>query len=196
MRLSIAVAASLCSLAAAHPKADAYVFRSGSPSQHDDRAPELSRQLTRLILQQRLGVDQHFSSLNELSSLPNTDEAVSYINTLGRSQAPLFSESGSESPSQLLILLEGLEDGGMDGILPGVKKTFTIDEAPNSAAIRKLIDGEFGTVGVRESSCEFGRAINPLDENCWSGQSSIIRYDVKKVNQSPLFIFSTPTFPN
>lgn len=182
MRLSIAVAASLCGFAAAHPKADAYIFRSGSPSQHDSPAPQLPRQLARLILQQRLGVDKHFSSLNELSSLDNTDEAVSYINTLGRSEAPLFSESSSESPSQLLIILEGLEDGGIDDILPGVKKTFTIDEAPNSAATRKLIDGDFAPVGVRESSCEFGRAINPLDENCWSGQSSIIRYDVKKVN--------------
>lgn len=180
MRLLIAVVASICGLAAAHPKADGYLFRSGSPTEHDVSTPELPRQLTRLILQQRLGVDKHFSSLKELSSLPNTEDAISYINTLGRSEVPLFSESDSETPSQLLIIIEGLEDGDMKDILPGVKKTFAIDVAPNSAAIRKLIDGEFGAVGVRQSSCEFGRAINPLDENCWSGQSSIIRYDAKK----------------
>lgn len=181
MRLSIAVTASICGLAAAHSNADGYLFRSGAPTHHQDSTPKLPRQLARLILQQRLGVDKHFSSLKELSSLPDIDEAISYINTLGRSEAPLFSENGKDSPSQLLIIIEGLEDGDMNDIAPTVNKAFAINDAPNSAAIRKLIEGEFGATGVRESSCEFGRAINPLDENCWSGQSSIIRYDAKKV---------------
>ncbi|CAI4218495.1 unnamed protein product [Parascedosporium putredinis] len=179
MKLSLAVVASICGLTTAHSNADGYLFRSKSTAQQAGPTPELQRQLTRLILQQRLGVDKHFSSLQELSSLPNTEDAISYINEFGRPEAPLF-EAIEASPSQLLIIIEGLEEGDMNDLIPSVKKSFAIKDAPNSAAIRNLVDGEFRTVGVRESSCEFGRAINPLDENCWAEQSSIIRYDAKK----------------
>lgn len=180
MRLSIAVTAALGGLATASSEADVYLLRSES-APRQAAPPQLQRQLARLIFQQRLGVDGSFSSAAELSSLPSSDDAVSHLNAYGRPEAPLFSEGGAAEPSQLMVILEGLEPGQMGDVVPGQDKAFVIDEAPNAAANGKLVDGEFGAAGVAASSCSFERAINPLDTDCWSGSSSIIRYDAKKV---------------
>ncbi|SPO02497.1 uncharacterized protein DNG_05170 [Cephalotrichum gorgonifer] len=182
MRLSIAVAAAISGLATANSQADVYLLRSESPSQAqtETSAPKLPRQLARLILQQRLAVDDVFPSAKELSSLPNADEAVSHINAYGRPVAPLFSDGGAAEPSQLLVILEGLEPGQMADVIPGQGKAFVIDEAPNSVANDKLVNSEFGLAGVAANACPLERAINPLDSDCWSGSSSIIRLDAKK----------------
>ena len=181
MRLSIAVTAALGGLAIANTEADVYLLRSES-APRQAAPPQLQRQLARLIFQQRLGVDGSFSSAAELSSLPSPEDAVSYLNAYGRPEAPLFSEGGAAEPSQLMVILEGLEPSQMGEVVPGQDKAFVIDDVPNTSANGKLVDGEFGAAGVPASSCPFERAINPLDADCWSGSSSIIRYDAKKVS--------------
>lgn len=184
MRLSIAVTAALGGLATASSEADVYLLRSES-APRQTAPPQLQRQLARLIFQQRLGVDASFSSAAELSSLPSSDDAVSHLNAYGRPEAPLFFEGGAAEPSQLMVILEGLESSQMGEVVPGQDKAFVIDDVPNAAANGKLVDGEFGAAGVAASSCPFERAINPLDTDCWSGSSSIIRYDAKKVRTPP-----------
>lgn len=183
MRLSVAVVAAACSLAAAQSKADVYMLQSGPVPQHDT-PPQLQRQLARLILQQRLGVDDFFSSANELASLSSSDEAVSNLNTYGRPEAALFSERHAAEPSQLLVILEGLEPGQVMEVMPDQDKAFVIDNVPSSAATRNLIESEFGLAGVEANACPFERAINPLDKDCWSGSSSIIHIDAKKVKHA------------
>ena len=183
MRLSIAVTAALSGLAtAASSKATVYLFRS-EPAKPRDYAPELQRQVARLIFSHRLGVDDSFTIIDELEALPDAEEAVSHINAYGRKMLPLFTEPEPE-PSKLMVVLEGLEPGQMDEVMEGREKAFVIDEAPNSAANGVLIDGELGPAGAPTSSCVLERAINPLDKDCFSGSASIIRYDVKKVIMS------------
>ena len=181
MRLSLAITAALSGAAAAASHAEVYLFRSHPPAaSRDASSPQLQRQLARLILLQRLGVDGSFPASDELSSLP--EDALEYVNAYGHPETPLFSEAASAEPSQLLILLEGLEPSQVDKVMQGRDRAFLIDEAPNSAATRKLVESELGPAGVAESSCSFERAINPLNSECWTtGSSSIIRYDVKKV---------------
>lgn len=183
MRLSTAVTAILgCIASAASSQADVYLFRSESAAAQRDAPAELQPQLARLILLQRLGVDRWFSAGDEISGLPiSDDEAVAHINYYGKPMRRLFAPRPASEPSHLLVLLEGLEPSQMEEAVSGRDKSFVIDQSPNAAAHGKLIDDEFGPAGVSVSSCSFERAINPLDRDCFSGSSSIIRYDVKKV---------------
>lgn len=186
MRLTTAVTALLsCTAAAAtSPQADVYLFRSEPATQSD--APQLPRQLARLIFLQRLGVDRWFPLGDEISGLPGDDEeAVSHINYYGKPMRRLFEQRPASEPSHLLVMLEGLEPSQMEEALSGRDKSFSIDEAPNAAAHGKLLDDELGPTGVAVSSCPFERAINPLDEECFGGSSSIIRFDVKRVITPP-----------
>ena len=181
MRLSIAVTAALSGLAAAASQADVHLFRAQPSYKQPETTPQLPRQLARLIFLQRLGVDAPFS-LDDITDLEMDDrEALHSISAYGKPMLPLFAPRPDSEPSHLLVILEGLEPEQMEETLSGRDKSFGIDEAPSSAATDNFIDDQFFPMGVSTSSCSFDRAINPLDDKCFSGSSSIFRSDVKKV---------------
>ena len=40
----------------------------------------------------------------------------------------------------------------------------------------------FRSMGIApESQCDIARAINPFEHSCWTGASSVVKYDVAKV---------------
>ncbi|KAG8157471.1 hypothetical protein KVR01_012855 [Diaporthe batatas] len=184
--LALAGLAGLASSAATHEQAEVYILNSKpaappSSSSSTPVTPSLPRQLARDILFQRVAGDLQ---LKDLSSTIVGDRVLSYFDQYGRSPRPLFGESTEDiSPSQLVVLLEGVTDDNARPLREGLRKedfspAFNIEDAPSAKANKHLVDVEFAHGGV-SGSCDVSAAINPYD-SCWKGMSLVVKYDAAK----------------
>ncbi|KAL2756699.1 hypothetical protein ACRALDRAFT_1080843 [Sodiomyces alcalophilus JCM 7366] len=184
MKVSLGVAAALAGLATAAPQpqpANVYVLQPNPPAAA--AVPLIPRQLARLVLLQRLAPEGGVGSLNDLPNDLSDDKAVFYLNQLGKAPQPLFDTVASVEPSQLLIMLEGVTSDAeleLKDALAGHAPAFTVSESPSSMAHREFIQQDLLSAGVSRSECELEKAINPLDEECFSGKASVASFDLKK----------------
>ncbi|KAK3397525.1 hypothetical protein B0T20DRAFT_412563 [Sordaria brevicollis] len=187
MRLltSITVAA-LSGLAAAAPQPSADVFILDSKQQQTSReAPRLPKEVVRHILLQRTSRDDYGSDLRDIPSSIDTEAAISFIAKYGKSPAPLFSQSETSDPSQLVVILEGITAENVEPLKESLAKSsrhaaFAISDPPNKVANDRLIS-LFQNLGIAApEQCDLASAINPLNGDCWTGSSSVVKYDVKK----------------
>lgn len=184
--LALAGLAGLASSAATHEQAEVYILSSkhaaSSSSSSTLATPSLPRQLARDILFQRVTGDLQ---LKDLSSTIVGDRVLSYFDQYGRSPRPLFGASSEDvSPSQLVVLLEGITEDNAKTLREGLQKqdyapAFKIEDAPSTKANKHLVDVEFAAGGV-SGSCDVEAAINPYD-SCWKGMSLVVKYDAAKV---------------
>lgn len=183
--LALAGLAGLASSAATHEQAEVYILSSkhaASSSSSTPATPSLPRQLARDILFQRVTGDLQ---LKDLSSTIVGDRVLSYFDQYGRSPRPLFGASSEDvSPSQLVVLLEGITEENARTLRDGLQKedyapAFKIEDAPSTKANKHLVDVEFAAGGV-SGSCDVEAAINPYD-SCWKGMSLVVKYDAAKV---------------
>lgn len=181
--LALAGLAGLASSAATNEQAEVYILSSkhAASSSPTQTAPSLPRQLARDILFQRVTGDLQ---LKDLSSTIVGDRVLSYFDQYGRSPRPLFGESSDVSPSQLVVLLEGVTENNARTLREGLRKedfapAFKIEDAPSTKANKHLVDVEFAAGGL-SGSCDVAAAINPYD-SCWKGMSLVVKYDATKV---------------
>lgn len=182
MKFSLGVAAALAGFTSALQPADVYILQSKQASTSE--TPSLPRQVARLILLQRLAPEAWTDSLNDIPEDVTTETAVSYINQFGKSPQPLFDNKVTSEPSQLLVMLEGIstEDAKtLKKTLKGSSPAFEVNDAPSSVANHNLAQSDMVSAGVGATNCDFVRAINPFEEECWSGKSSVAVFDVRKV---------------
>ncbi|TQN71453.1 putative endoplasmic reticulum membrane protein [Colletotrichum shisoi] len=183
MKLSVGLATALAGVATAlsyDQPADVYLLQSKQPSSSE--IPSLPRQIARLILLQRLSPEGHHASWDLPTSISN-EKAVTYLNEFGKAPQSLFADAASTNPSQLVVLLEGItsdDSKSLQKSLAGSGPSFRVGDAPSAAANDLLLANDFPSVGVATKNCAFDKAINPFAEQCWSGKSSVVRYDVKK----------------
>ncbi|CRK09409.1 hypothetical protein BN1708_002147, partial [Verticillium longisporum] len=181
MKFSLGVAAALAGFTSALQPADVYILQSKQASTSE--TPSLPRQVARLILLQRLAPEAWTDSLNDIPKDVTTETAVSYINQFGKSPQPLFDNKATSEPSQLLVMLEGIstEDAKtLKKTLKGSGPAFEVNDAPSSVANHNLAQSDMASAGVGATNCDFVRAINPFEEECWSGKSSVAVFDVRK----------------
>ncbi|OHF01641.1 hypothetical protein CORC01_03131 [Colletotrichum orchidophilum] len=183
MKLSVGLAAALTGVATALSiqPADVYLLQSKQPSSSD--IPSLPRQIARLILLQRLSPEGQHASWDLPDSISN-EKAVTYLNEFGKAPQALFSNAASTNPSQLVVMLEGItavDAKTLQKSLAASGPTFRVGDAPSITANDMLLANDLPSVGVTAKNCAFDKAINPFAEQCWSGKSSVVRYDTKKV---------------
>lgn len=67
----------------------------------------------------------------------------------------------------------------------GQDVAFTISDPPSATANKRLMT-LFQNMGISsQQQCDFASAINPFDSNCWTGASSVVKYDISKVRLPP-----------
>jgi hypothetical protein len=196
--LALAGLARLASSAATSEQAEVYILSSKNTaplSSSRQEPPSLPRQLARDILFQRVTGDLQ---LNDLSSTIVGDRVLSYFNQYGRSPRPLFGASSHDvSPSQLVVLLEGVTENNARTLREGLQKeeflpAFKIEDAPSAGANKHLVDVEFAAGGV-SGSCDISAAMDPYD-SCWKGMSLVVKYDAAKVRMFPTGRESSPGY--
>ncbi|KAF4783948.1 hypothetical protein HER10_EVM0002138 [Colletotrichum scovillei] len=183
MKLSVGLAAALTGVATAlssDQPADVYLLQSKQSSSSD--IPSLPRQIARLILLQRLSPEGQHASWDLPESISN-EKAVSYLNEFGKAPQALFSNAASTNPSQLVVMLEGItadDAKTLQKSLATSGPSFRVGDAPSITANDMLLANDLPSVGVTAKNCAFDKAINPFAQQCWSGKSSVVRYDTKK----------------
>ncbi|KKY39771.1 putative arsenate reductase [Diaporthe ampelina] len=184
--LALAGLTGLASSAATNDQAEVYILSSkhaasSSSTSSTPGTPSLPRQLARDILFQRVTGDLQ---LKDLSSTIVGDRVLSYFDQYGRSPRPLFGASSEDiSPSQLVVLLEGVTEDNARTLREGLRKedhapAFKVEDTPSTKANKHLVDVEFAAGGV-SGSCDVAAAINPYD-SCWKGMSLVVKYDAAK----------------
>lgn len=101
----------------------------------------------------------------------------------GKSPAALFAQSETSDPAQLVVLLQGVSDEAAGQLKGKLKQhaAFSILDPPSVTANERLLT-LFQNIGVATlPQCELAAAINPFDSNCWTGPSSVVKYDADKV---------------
>lgn len=119
----------------------------------------------------------------DLPEAMSNEKAVDYLNEFGMSPQGLFINAASTNPSQLVVMLEGITGNDAKTLQKsfGAGPSFKVGDVPSAAANSLLLANDFQNIGVIQKSCQFDRAINPFAEECWTGKSSVVRYDAKKV---------------
>lgn len=186
MKLNIGLAAALagCAAAAQHA-ADVYILRDSADSSSTS-TPSITPSIARLLLLQRLAPAGKGPSVNDIPESADLAEVVSVMNQFGPAPVSLFDKlAATASPSQLLIMLEGLTDDQMKnmGSELKLKSSLQISDPPSSSAHDQLIGNDFYNVGMtKEHKCSVSQVTNPFEEQCWSGHSTVAKYDVQKVS--------------
>lgn len=181
MKLTIGLSVALASfVAAAQQAAEVYIL----PTTQSASTTNVTPSLARLILLQRLASNGKGLSSHEIPDTVAPEDAVALINKYGKAPEKLFSNEQDVSPSQLVIMLEGMTEEQMKelGIAIEAQPAFTIANPPSSDAHDNLIKNDFYNVGVtNEHGCLLDQITNPFEEACWSGKSTVAKYDVSKV---------------
>lgn len=184
MKLQVGLAlTALTSVAlAAYEPAQVYLIRKQSQS---NSAPSISRQTTRQILLQRLGADQS-GFLREIPDGKDQEEAISYINELGKTTPSLFTQTTSSEPAQLVLMIEGLGKKELEDFENSMRsykwgRTFVVDKPPSASANSYLFEQDLVAAGVKPSGCKLEAAFNPYAPTCWDNNVFVEKYDLKKV---------------
>lgn len=90
---------------------EAHVYLSDGSQQHHSRPPSISPHEARLLFAQRLGL----SSYHSLGGV--SESTLEHLNIYGSAQKQLFHEEQWQSPSRLLVVVEGVEHP--EGMLVG-----------------------------------------------------------------------------
>lgn len=199
--------AALSGLAAAatQPSADVFVFQSSS-WQSSPETPSIPKEVARHILLQRASTprslhclialadanspvqisrQRYGSDLRDIPSSINTDAAVAHIARFGKSPAPLFSQPERSDASQLVILVEGIgaDDTSRLRKQLGQQIAFTVADPPSATANNNLMS-LFRGMGVASSQqCDLSAVLNPFEADCWTGPSSVVKYDLRTVRE-------------
>jgi hypothetical protein len=185
MKLTLGLAAGLAGCAAAAQQAaEVYIFPTDASA--TSTPPSVSPSLARLVLLQRLAPAGKGPSTADIPEGVDVGTVVELMNKYGGVGAPLFGEH-SVSPSQLVIMLEGMTGDQIRELGEGLqtKPAFTITDPPAGSAHDKLVKNDFYNVGItNEHKCSLMEVTNPFEERCWSGRSTVARYNVKKVGFS------------
>lgn len=182
MKLTLGLTAALAGCAAAAKQAaDVYIFPQADA---DSSTQSLTPSQARLILLQRLTPAGKGPSSSDIPDGSNVENIVSLLNSYGGPVPSPFSQTQATMPSQLVIMLEGMSDDQIEemGHALKTKPTFTITDSPSYSANDKLIKNDFYNAGItNEHQCSIKEVTNPFEERCWSGRSTIAKYNVRKV---------------
>uniref|UniRef100_A0A8H7N7T4 Uncharacterized protein n=1 Tax=Bionectria ochroleuca TaxID=29856 RepID=A0A8H7N7T4_BIOOC len=181
MKLTLGLVAALAGCAAAAQQAaEVYILPGASQS---STVPSVSRSLARLILLQRLAPAGKGPSTAEIPNGSDAENVVSLISKFGKEPVSLFGQGETLAPSQLVVMLEGLNDDQIKTLGRSFKSgpSFTIPDPPSAHANEKLISNDVYNVGVtNDHKCSIKKLSNPFDKNCWSGKSAVAKYNVQK----------------
>ncbi|XXH06132.1 hypothetical protein Hte_012577 [Hypoxylon texense] len=148
--------------------AEAYMIRQSKTS--TTNPPSIPDELARAILLQRLSTPEHPSALGQLPASLAQDESVSYIRQFGKLPRPLFEETDTTAPSQLVIALSGVTDKHND-IKAAISPAPLAFTAPGLSRL---------PIGAQKTSCAFEQSINPENNKCWKDKTQYLEYDVTK----------------
>ncbi|EFY88726.1 hypothetical protein J3458_002222 [Metarhizium acridum] len=166
-------------VAAAQQSAEVFIVPTGDASS----PPAITPSLARLLLLQRLAPSGRGLSLHDIPNGVGTEHAVSLINRFGKDIPPLFSDGQATEPSQLVLMLESMDDKQMKGLRKalGMSPSFTIADPPSGKAHRDLMELDFYRAGVADGSkCSIQQVVNPL-ESCWAGKrSAAAKFSIKE----------------
>ncbi|KAL2133268.1 hypothetical protein VTI74DRAFT_2611 [Chaetomium olivicolor] len=178
--LTAAALSGVAAGASPQQRADVYMFQSSWQS--SPQPPSISKEVARHILLQRTSRQRYGSDLRDIPSSVDPETAVSHIARFGKSPAPLFWRPEKTDASQLVVILEGAaaEQSSRLREKLGDHVAFTIFDPPSSTANNHLM-ALFRNLGVSQSQqCELSATINPFEEDCWTGPSSVVKYDLRK----------------
>lgn len=135
--------------------------------------------LTRSCLQ--TSRSRYGSDLRDIPNTIDTESAVEYITAYGKAPTPLFTPAESKDAAQLVVILEGMTPETTSQLRSALgSPSFTISDPPSAAANTRLMS-HFRTLGIASSSqCDIDAAINPFNTHCWTGSSSVVKYDASK----------------
>lgn len=182
------VAAALAGLAlgSADPRNAVYLLQRNK--QHSStETPALPKEVARHILLQRTSRSRYGSDLRDIPSSIDAETAVEHIARFGKNPAPLFAQTETSEPSQLVILVENTKSDqavGMEEYLAatGYAAAFTISDPPSATANSRLMT-LFQHMGIAApSQCNVEAAINPFDKACWGGKSLVVKYDAQEIS--------------
>ncbi|KAH6651381.1 hypothetical protein F5144DRAFT_626290 [Chaetomium tenue] len=174
-------AAALSGLAAAAGQQDAEVYMFQSPWEASTEIPSIPKEVARHIFLQRTSRQRYGSDLRDIPSSIDTEAAIDHLARFGKSPAPLFTQADKTDASQLVIIIEGAaaEQSSRLRETLGQKTAFTISDPPSAAANNHLM-ALFRNMGVASShQCDLSATINPFDVDCWTGPSSVVKYDLR-----------------
>lgn len=129
---------------------------------------------------------QYGSDLRDIPDSIDTETAIDYIARFGKSPAPLFAQAEKPGAAQLAVILEGASSAQSDQLREklGQHAAFTISDSPSATANNNLM-AFFRNLGVASpQQCELSAAIDPFRSDCWTGSSSVVKYDLQKVRQT------------
>ncbi|KAK4231640.1 hypothetical protein QBC38DRAFT_465212 [Podospora fimiseda] len=182
-------AAALSGLAvgASQQRADVYILSSSNQqSSSDNNTPSIPKEIVRHILLQRTSRQRYGGDLRDIPESIDTETIVSHLARFGKTPEPLFRQYDDDNKpeaSQLVVILEGVTPQQNDQIKEALhqKPAFTVSDPPSSSANKNLM-ALFQHLGVASPShqCDIDKAINPFDDNCWTGSASVVKYDLQK----------------
>ncbi|KAI0158182.1 hypothetical protein GGR57DRAFT_459378 [Xylariaceae sp. FL1272] len=157
---------------AAPQHAEAYIITqsTSSSSASASNRPSIPDSLAEAILLQRLSTRDRPSALGPLPDDLDAEDAISYISQFGVPSKPLFQESLSGEPRQLVIAFSGIKSPHykqLTAAIPSVPVAFT---APGLNSVR----------AKQTTKCQFAQSIDPQETECWSGNTQYLHYDVSK----------------
>ena len=126
---------------------------------------------------------------SDLRDIPNTidpETAVEYISRYGKSPSPLFAPTEATSTMQLVVILEGIDGGKLGELKDAFSRSdlsaaFSISDPPSASANTRLMASFISMNILPPADCDLASMINPFDTHCWTGESSVVKYDVQKV---------------
>ncbi|KAL2163177.1 hypothetical protein VTH06DRAFT_5233 [Thermothelomyces fergusii] len=182
MRFSAGLAAAALSglaAAASQQSADVYMFPPSSRATAETAS--IPKEVARHIMLQRTSRQRYGSDLRDIPSSIDIETAVEYLAAFGKSPLPLFTQADKEDASQLVILLEGAAADHSRRLREklGQDVAFTISDPPSATANKQLM-AHFQKMGVASSEqCDLPLVINPFETDCWTGPSSVVKYDLR-----------------
>lgn len=193
MKLTLGLSAALAGFtaAASQQSAPVYIF-SGADADTTATTPSYPPSLARLVLLQRLASSGKGPSVADIPDNVDTEIAVSAMNSFGGQATSLCDQEQQASPSQLVIMLEGLTDdqiSEMGGKFDS-RPSFEISSPPSSSAHEQLVKNDLFNVGVtNDHKCSVKDVTNPFEKRCWSGKSTVAKYNVQKVGLRKMINF-------
>ncbi|KAK0624563.1 hypothetical protein B0T17DRAFT_590455 [Bombardia bombarda] len=177
----------LAAAAASPQSADVFIFQADhhNQKQSSTETTRLPREVARHILLQRTARDSYGSDLRDIPSTIDTETAVSYLARFAKTTPPLFSNRETTDPSQLVVILEGVTAENALWLTETLAKSshqaaFAISDPPSAVANTRLLKHFQNRDIASQSQCDLSSAINPFDTKCWTGLSSVVKYDIKK----------------
>ncbi|KAK4176369.1 hypothetical protein QBC36DRAFT_329494 [Triangularia setosa] len=178
-------AAALSGLAVAASQSTADVYILSANQQSSSETPSIPKEVARHILLQRASRQPYGSDLRDIPSSIDTETAVSHMARFGTGPEPLFTQSDRVNIPQLVVILEGVTPQQSHELKDALTQSghhaaFRVADAPSAVANKNLMTlfQQLGAASIQQ--CDLVHAINPFDDECWTGISSTVKYDLQK----------------